>query len=151
MMLYDQLLHAVENRLQSAGTDAAHELLRSAYNSVCPQPNHELNVRTAVRAYLTLSSSLLSPLSLPITVEECGMKQLNFSDIVIYCMFASHFATAVYASLHVVWVYITLSTVDQLSLAWPRNCVMLAAFLTIKWVQSCFYNARKNCTTNACI
>ena len=47
--LCDQLLSATENRLRTVGVESAHELLRTAYNSVCPQPNHELNIRTVVR------------------------------------------------------------------------------------------------------
>jgi len=55
-MLYDQLLTATENRLQLVGTDSAHDLLRTAYNSGCPQPNHEVNIRTAVRTGCNVSS-----------------------------------------------------------------------------------------------
>ena len=48
MMLYDQLLHAVENRLRTVDAESANDLLRTAYNSACPQPSHEINIRTAV-------------------------------------------------------------------------------------------------------
>jgi len=52
-MLYDQLLRAVESRLRSVNSDSANDLLRTAYNSACPQPNHEINIRTAVCTYCT--------------------------------------------------------------------------------------------------
>ena len=46
--LYHQLLCAAETRFQSAGADSSHDLLRSAYNAVCPLPSHDVNIRTAV-------------------------------------------------------------------------------------------------------
>jgi len=56
MMLYDQLLCATENRLRSVDIDSAYDLLRTAYNSACPQPNHEINIRTAVCTHNDISS-----------------------------------------------------------------------------------------------
>ena len=50
-MFYDQLLHAVENRLRLVNIDAAEDLLRTAYNSGLPKPSHEINIRTAVSTW----------------------------------------------------------------------------------------------------
>jgi len=51
VVLYSQLLKAVEDRLQSSGAEpatAAHNLLRSVYELACPLPNSEVIIKNCV-------------------------------------------------------------------------------------------------------